>query len=61
MSKTKKTSIEQAVAQMKPAINELEQLDIIISAFQRLDEEARSRAMKYLVDRFSKYVPSQNY
>lgn len=61
MSKTKKTSLEQAVAQMKPAINEIAQLEILVLAFDKLDEGARFRVMKYFTDRFSEYVSSSNY
>lgn len=46
---------------MQDVIEELATLSIIVKNFEKFDEEARFRNMRYLVDRFSKYVPSQNY
>lgn len=47
-----------------PATNvsaELNLLATLVKTFEKFDEEARFRNMKYFVDRFNKYVPSQNY
>lgn len=57
MSKTKKT-IKKQTPFMEEVNKELSTLASIVKAFESFDEEARSRNMRYLVNRFSKYVPS---